>query len=748
MTAKTAPVYRIQPQGQPPPGYPAAAAAADYCTTPGPLSYAQRRQAYLAHVLRSPAPQNTKGAWHELARCAAGGEPHLGIFEASLDFIDARQDCADFVLHAVLRGLYQGSTVHRGSRQVPVNPDTPAVEFSLPAALLERMRHTLLNFKYFPDEPGIDSLCTWTENHYILYTSAAYLAGQLYPDEVFCNSGQTGREKQAINRPRLLRWLELRFRTGFSEWLSHVYYDEDFAALLALYDFAAEAEIRQKAAMVLDLLLLDMALNSFQGVFGATHGRSYERSKKWAAEEGTTDTARLLFGAGIFSGCDNLSAAAFALSSYRPPGVIERIADAPTPPAPLPAGGGSIEPDAQIAFRADMRSSPAHLPAGGGSLELDAQTAFRAATQAGPDGAALENRQRMGIRLAELERWGLRPDNFEDGMHCLTLEAYLHPRTITNTLRMFERCNWWENDFLSDFKPYRRLLQGLGALGGLPLLARALERDLCRNTREEVNIYTYKTADYMLSTAQDYRKGCGGDQQHIWQATLGPDAVCFTTHPAKLEGTTPNYWTGSGLLPRAAQVRNVAIIIYHLEKIPALYVPVRHFFTHAWLPVDRFDEVSEQAGWIFARKGNGYLALRSLQPYHWNHGAPDDHSRNPEDAGREVIAEGADTIWICQLGRLADDGSFARFMERLSAAAVARQGLQVEFDSPGNGRIRFGWEGNLSVDGQAVALRDYPRYANPFCQAAFGGTEIRVEYGAERIMLDWSNCVREPGDRK
>ena len=58
-----------------------------------------------------------------------------------------------------------------------------------------RARQTALNFKYFPDEPGIDSLCTWTENHYILFTSAAYLAGQLYPDEVFTNSGETGKQK-------------------------------------------------------------------------------------------------------------------------------------------------------------------------------------------------------------------------------------------------------------------------------------------------------------------------------------------------------------------------------------------------------------------------------------------------------------------------------------------------------------------------------------------------------------------------
>ena len=98
---------------------------------------------------------------------------------------------------------------------------------------------------------------------------------------------------------------------------------------------------------------------------------------------------------------------------------------------------------------------------------------------------------------------------------------------------------------------------------------------------------------------------------------LGQDAVCFTTHPAKIEGVTPNYWAGTGLLPRAAQYKNVAIIIYNIEKIPALYVPIKHFFTHAWLPKDKFDEVVEKNGWIFARKGEGYLALRSQNPYFW-----------------------------------------------------------------------------------------------------------------------------------
>ena len=694
MTAQ--PDYHIKSSTPAPSTHPTAPTPDLFSPEPFLPDYESRRAAFFEHILKNPAPENTKIAWHELARLAAGGTPHEGIFHAALDFIDARKDCADFVLHGIIRLLFMVDGTWLMQNGFPAINHPP-----LTNELLQRARTTVLNFKYFPNEPGIDSLCTWTENHYILYTSAAYLAGQMYPDEVFTNSGETGKQKVELNRKRILRWLDLRFHTGFSEWLSHVYYDEDLTALLALYDFAHDEEIRRKSEMVIHLLLLDMALNSFKGVFGSTHGRAYENTKKWASNEGTTDTSKLLFGTGIFSGFDNMSAIAFALSGYRVPKVIEKIA------------------------------SDSHL----------------------------ENKQRMGIKLSEMEKWGIHPDNFEDGMHYLTLEAYIHPRTIVNTLRMFDITNWWENSFLSDFKPYRGLLKAVNAVGGLPLLARFVERDACRNTREEVNIYTYKTPDYMLSTAQDYRKGYGGDQQHIWQATLGQDAVCFTTHPAKIEGVTPNYWAGNGLLPRAAQYKNVAVIIYNIEKIPALYVPIKHFFTHAWFPKDKFDEVIEKNGWIFARNGEGYLALHSQNPYFWNspgaEGADSKVSRlsseggaksgdfairqNPEDLEREVIVPGAKNIWLCQMGRKADDGEFSDFIGKLSAAQIAFSGMNVEFQSPGNGLVRFGWEGGFSVDGVEIQLHDYPRYDNPFVKADFATDKLKIFDKHHSISLNWSS---------
>ena len=259
-TVHASPTYQMAIETPAPAGYPTERVDDVFTDAPDGSSFESRRRAFLDHCLLNPAPNNTKTIYYELARVAAGGIAHEGTIAAALDYIDARKDCSDFVMHGVLRMLYQF-----GGREAEVGGQKPEVgnrRSEVGVGILERGRQTVLDFKYWPDEPGIDSLCTWTENHFILFSTAAYLAGQLYADTVFDNSGQTGREKMAINRPRILRWLDLRFHTGFSEWLSHVYYDEDLTALLSLIDFCEDEEIVRKATMVVDLLLLDMALTA------------------------------------------------------------------------------------------------------------------------------------------------------------------------------------------------------------------------------------------------------------------------------------------------------------------------------------------------------------------------------------------------------------------------------------------------------------------------------------------------------
>jgi hypothetical protein len=256
-----------------------------------------------------------------------------------------------------------------------------------------------------------------------------------------------------------------------------------------------------------------------------------------------------------------------------------------------------------------------------------------------------------------------------------------------------------------------------------------------RNLRDEVNIYTYRTPDYLLSTAQDYRAGYGGDQQHIWQATLGPGAVCFTTHPAKPHGETPNYWAGSGTLPRVAQIKNVVIAVYRISTAWGLYLTNELFFTHAWLPKDQFDEVVERQGWICARRGDAYLALWSRQPYHWQ-------TEEGQDKDREIIAPGKDNVWICELGRHAVDGDFAAFVDRVARATLRCDGLGVAYDSPSQGLLEFGWYGELRQNGSAVRLGNYRRYGNPYTQADFPAGTVTFRHNDQSLTLDWATLRR------
>lgn len=648
-----------------PPGYPAEAAADGFVETAPEwegaeawaAGYEARKADFLSFWAARPAPASLKAPYYELPRLAAGLPVHEGILEAGLNYIEGRGDCSDFLVHAYLRALLD-----------------PKLSERLRSGLKARAEEVLLGFKYWPDEPGIDDLCTWTENHQILYASAALVLGSAFPDAVFGNSGRTGSEQAARARPRVDRWLDLRFRTGFSEWLSNVYYDEDLAALLTLTDFADPATSRRAGAVV-DLILLDLASHSCKGVFGSTHGRSYGGQKKDARLESTTDVARLAFGFGCRSGHDSMAAIPLALSrAYAPPAALGAVA------------------------------SPCNGPA--------------------------EIRQRMGIRVDEAGRWGLGYDDPEDGMALLSLEAYNHPKTIDLTFRLFDEHNWWDNRYFAPFARYRAALTAARRLGLLPLAARALRRDIDRNSREEANLYTYRTPEYSLSSVQDWNFRRGGDQQAAWQATLGPGAVCFTTHPGReADEPSPGYWTGDGSLPRVAQYKNVLVAVYEIDRRPGLYLGRRLPLVHAWLSAERFDEIAEASPWVFARRGAAYLALAADKPL--------SRKREGEGEGQpnELVAEGWRSTWVCRLGREADDGSFADFRRAISGAGLSFRRGRAAFDDPAHGAVEFGSRGPFMVGGRAVPLGDYPRYDAPWAQAPFPSGEVRVEWLGQALAI-------------
>ena len=617
-------------------------------------AYLQRQRAYLeAERAAETSPGNgVADCFTQISRLALENGPlNEAMIDSSLELMQARRDCADFALAGLLRIMY------RFTASPLLSPD-----------LQSRIETEILRFCYWYDQPGMRGMCFHTENHQILFHSCELLAGQLYAKRTFENDLHSGEWHVQHAKGLIFQWIDQRARFGFSEWLSNCYFEEDMLALLNLYDFAEDSEVRRKAGMLVDMLLLEIALHQFGGMMASTHGRTYAR---WILDDRKAPTsaiAWLVFGLGELQPRTNFALIALCTSDYECPALIQNIA------------------------------------------------------HQGADEILL--RERHGLNVEDAPSFGLHPDRTGDNMFFWACQTSRHPSVRAASLKIANLAqDPWLVDFIDTVDQPLPRSQALVESGGA-----AFDGDAVNTALSEVNLITFRTPAYQLSCAQDFRPGRPGYQQHVWQATLAAGASVFTTHPGTddedgAHTSRPNFWAGNRWLPRAAQHRSVAICIHHVpEDDPRPY-------SHAWFPKDAFDRVEQDGQWVFAQKGAGYLALYSQHPAAWSESVP--------YAGRELRASSPDTIWICELGNEKEYTSFEEFMQRIQSAAVQCDGLNLIYHSPSLGEVRFGWTGPLTVDGQEVALRGYPRFENPFVQAEIGERRYRVHLNSEELIWDF-----------
>ena len=180
------------------------------------------------------------------------------ILRRQLDFINKRSDCSDFYLsyfpymirHFGASGLIRKETLHD-------------------------MEECLLNFRYWHDEPGDDAMWFWSENHALMFHVCQLIAGEMYPERIFTNSGMTGREMQEKAIGLLRPWFETFFREGFTEWNSPPYLPIDSLGFASLYAQTENEEMRENARKALDYMFRLLAITSFDGIFSTTSGRTY-----------------------------------------------------------------------------------------------------------------------------------------------------------------------------------------------------------------------------------------------------------------------------------------------------------------------------------------------------------------------------------------------------------------------------------------------------------------------------------------
>ncbi|MGE5222952.1 MAG: hypothetical protein ACM3PY_10960 [Omnitrophica WOR_2 bacterium] len=531
-------------------------------------------------ALEEASKRRADSIYSEIAKMAAGMWDVLDrkIVGQTIARINRREDgCI-----ADLLGLI--GVLFRFKRSPDLTPD-----------IQQAIEDCILNFRYWQDEPGEDIMDFTGASRQILFHTCEILAGQLYPKTIFTNSGQAGLWHREKGERLASAWLNTRAAFGWGDWDSNTGFEEEIAALSSLVDLASSTTINEQASILMDKLFFTLGINSFQGSFGSTHGRSDTASLLSSRLEATSGISRLMWGMGNFNesliGAANLA----LMKRYDFPNLLKAIA---------------------------LRT----------------------------------------------------PDAF------------------------------WDKE-----------RQGDPEKPGSPACAR------------EVNKVTFKTRDYMLCSAQSYRPGERGSSEHIWQATLGPDAVVFTNHPACFsldDAHQPNFWRGNAVLPRAAQWGDVLIAQYHLPEQDWLG------FTHAYFPVTAFDHYKVGDHWAFAQKGKGYLALYSSCGFELV-------TRGPS-AFRELRSYGKENTWVCQMGQELLDGSFEAFQQKIAALDFTIDRLSIHLRTLRNDDIRFGENEPFLVNGDEQPLSGFKHYENPYCTADYPAAQMDIILDEQVMRLNLS----------
>lgn len=228
--------------------------------------------------------------------------------ETPLRMIGSRYDCADF--EAV--GL-----VHLWRRL----PDECWTDENR-----ARVRDALTTFKYWIDQPGLDAMCYFTENHQFVWHTAELLVGEIFADETFSGTGWTGRQHAEHAHPLAEEWIRRKLAGGFSEFDSNAYLAIDCFALVSLVEFAESQDLRHLAEALLDKCLLTLATNSWKGVHGAAHGRSYTHTLRSARFEETAPIMWLLWGVGALNDATLPATSLATTKHYSLPPVIRSLA--------------------------------------------------------------------------------------------------------------------------------------------------------------------------------------------------------------------------------------------------------------------------------------------------------------------------------------------------------------------------------------------------------------------------------------
>ena len=619
-------------------------------------------------------------------------EDVLEVLEPYCYYINARYDCLDFRATHLYRIAANGEEFF--------NKVSPSGKVR---TLLET---TFLGMKFWITEKGDDSVCYFSENHEITFFTLAYLLGRMYPDRIFVNDGRTGTEKAQESRARILTWLELRGKYGFSEFYYHNYLPIDFASisLLIVYGDREDKELMNRARAVLDILCLDYAHAYHFGTIIGAQGRAYARNNiNCAFQENTTDL--------IIDAIWNDSERFGGLYYHKPSQVGMFL---------------------RLMKLKDKDGAPLYeVPAAIKAIALDDSTQTIKTS--------------FGLNLRDFEKLGLLGTEDKQIMMQLGMVALSNPEVINNTFDFVNENRLITNEFFSPFKYFN--ISILRFLGVFPFISRWFKIYPNGVALERSNVYIYKTKDFKLSTLMGYKPGSAGAQQTTMAALLPGGVTVFTHHPLKDTEfrSAPGFWGGYGSAPHAVQDQNVMMLIHHIPKkitfSPAPMLP----YTHTYLPEELLDEVKVQGKYAFARKGNTFLALIGASDFEYLDFSEEkcavmEGLLKDKTKRFELVQRGREQFTVYELSS-ADKESFEAFIQRIQANALSFDGKRLTYHTDQR-TLDLTFDGAFLLNGEEQSC-EYKRYDSSYVQTDYLSEDIVINAGGKTHHVNVTANVRE-----
>ena len=582
------------------------------------------------------------------------------------------------------------------------------------------IKKTFLDFKYFMDEPGDDSMCYWSENHQIMFAVSEYLAGQEWDNEIFTNDGKTGKEHMLKAKGRIEAWMTQRFRYGFSEFLSNNYLAEDISPMGNLIAYCKDKNIVSRMNIIMDILWLDVALNSVKNRFVATSSRMYGNNKIGNYYGNSIAVAmNMLWGK---DGAEQILSNPH-LSEKEKLQIRDNLAKKTN--------------YISICFTDIVNKGIYKLPQIIKDIALSDET-FEVKTCNGLSPADLKNENLIGPEANQImAQWGA--------------ETFTNPEVINNSREYLKKNKMYHSSFLGYFR-----FLNLTILRPLNWQKIAAKHNFMPHgvATGRGNIYTYRTAHYSLSTSVAKDVDMCGAQEHIWTANIGETLTLFTTHPAGngngRYGSSPGYWIGNGRKPMSVQNKNVNITIYKIPDKIRLGETKISDITHAYMPKCFYDEFEIRDNIVFAKKNgvfvslicNGKPAFRpfnevSVKGLYKNRVFSDDYLINDEF---DLYLQGGEYhAYITELSD-ADKESFESFKERIKNNKVVFDKGTVIYKTD-SGEIFVSYDGIFKINNTDVTT-EFDRYDCKFCKAERKSEIIYVDNDKHSLLLDFRNGIR------